>query len=184
MQGELVARNYASALMELAAQEGELEAFGDGFDLVSKLLDEQGRFRLFLETPRIDNEEKKKVLRKAFGEQVPRKFLNFLQLVVDKRRQRLLREMARQYHALLDKKLGREHVEVSVARPLDDASLERLTERLSGILDTNVVPHIRVKPELIGGVVFRSGDIVFDGSVRRRLEDMRRRLLAADISSN
>ena len=84
---------------------------------------------------------------------------------------------------LLDDHLGREHVEVIVARPLDDTTASVVSERLSKMLGRQAIPHIRVKPEILGGLVVRTGDMIYDGSVRRRLEGLRRRLLTVRIPS-
>ncbi|NNL30002.1 MAG: ATP synthase F1 subunit delta, partial [Gemmatimonadetes bacterium] len=138
-------------------------------------------FRLFLETPRIDDDDKKDVVRRSFGDKLPRHVVNFVLVTIDKRRQRILREIATQYHALLDDRMGREHVQVSVARPVDDATRDMIAEKLSAALGKRAIPHIRVKPEIIGGLVVRTGDTIYDGSVRRRLDGMRRRLLDADL---
>lgn len=179
MQGEIVARSYASALFELAEQRGEMEAYGDALDEIADLLAEQPDFVQFLDTPRIDTREKKRVLKEAFADRIPEHVLNFLFLTIDKRRQRLLGRMAIEYRNLLDARMGRAHVDVTVARPLDDAFLRDLTGQLSRSLGKDVVPHVRVDPSLIGGIVVRRGDLVYDGSVRRRLEGLRRKLLAA-----
>ena len=56
-----------------------------------------------------------------------------------------------------------------------------LATKLSGVLGKEAIPHFRVKPEIIGGLVVRTGTSIYDGSVRRRLEGMRRQLLRADI---
>ncbi|HIB09233.1 MAG TPA: hypothetical protein EYO20_05240 [Gemmatimonadetes bacterium] len=58
-----------------------------------------------------------------------------------------------------------------------------VSERLSKILGRQAIPHVRVKPEILGGLVVRTGDTIYDGSVRRRLEGLRRRLLTAGIPS-
>ncbi|MEX0855932.1 MAG: ATP synthase F1 subunit delta [Gemmatimonadota bacterium] len=181
MRGEVVARNYASALFDLALREDQVEEYGAGLQQVAELLQDVPGFRTFLETPSIDKREKKEVLRKAFGDRVPAPVVNFLLLVLDKRRQRLLATMSRQYRDLLDEHLGRAHVDVSVARPLDEAGVAAIREQLSRILEKDVIPHVQVRPELIGGIVFRSGDVVYDGSVRRRLEHMKRRLMTAEV---
>jgi F-type H+-transporting ATPase subunit delta len=77
--------------------------------------------------------------------------------------------------------MGREHVQVTVARPVDDTTRQLIAEKLSAMLEKEVIPHVRVQPEIIGGLVVRTGDTIYDGSVRRRLESMRRRLLEARI---
>ena len=181
MRDETVARNYAETLFELARRHDATEAYGEGLESVAALLDEDPRFRLFLETPRIDDDEKKSLLRKVFSEVLPRHVLNFVLVTIDKRRQRLLREISRGYLLLLDEHMGREHVEVTVARELDEDARRMVAERLSGVLGKEAIPHVRVRPDLIGGLIVRTGDTIYDGSVRRRLEGMRRRLLTADL---
>ncbi|CAN5725356.1 F0F1 ATP synthase subunit delta [soil metagenome] len=184
MREETIARNYASALFELAARENETESYGAGLDAVVALLDEVPGFREFLETPRIDAEQKKKVLRDSLEGRVPTHVLNFILLVVDKRRQRVLDRIATEYRDILDQSLGRSHVEVHVARPLGEGELSEIAAELSRILGKEAIPHVRVKPELVGGIVFRSGDTIFDGSVRRRLQRMRRQLMTTDVSTD
>ncbi len=181
MRDETVARNYAETLFELAKRNDALEGFGAAIDTVAGLLEENPKLRLFLETPRIDDAEKKRVVKKALADSLPRLVVNFVLVTIDKRRQRLLRAIAQQYHALLDAHMGREHVQVTVARPVDDATRRVITERLSAALGKEAIPHVRVQPEIIGGLVVRTGDTIYDGSVRRRLETMKRRLLQADL---
>lgn len=181
MRDETVTRSYADALFDLAAREGRLEEYGRAIETVARILDENPDARLFLETPRIDAEEKKRVLRTVFADAFPRNVLNFLQVTIDKRRQRLLRDIARAYHDLLDEHLGRAHVEVTLARRFDDPDMEALTRRLSEMLGKQAVPHVRIKPEVLGGVLLKTGDTVYDGTLRRRLEGMRRALLAAAL---
>ena len=181
MQGEIVARSYASALFELAEAKGSAEAYGQALDQVGALLDQEPSFGQFLETPRIDARDKKRVLRETFEGRIPDHVLNFLLLVVDKRRQRLLKVMAREYRDLVDQRMDRAHVEVTVARPADAATMSDMKSRLSKALGKDVVPHVRVDPSLVGGIVVRSGDVVYDGSVRRRLQGLRRRLLSTSV---
>lgn len=183
MRGETIARNYAEALFELGLRHDALESFGAALDVVADLLDESRDLRLFLETPRIRADEKKRVLREAFEGRVPPLLLNFLLLVVDKRRQRYLGEMADAYQKLLDRHMGRTRVDVQVARPVSDQEAAQIQARLSELLNMDAITRIRVRPELIGGIVFRSGDTIYDGSVQRRLQRMRRRLMTAQVAS-
>lgn len=183
MRDETVARSYAETLFALAQRHDGLESFGEGIETVARFLEEDPKFRLFLETPRIAHADKKDVVRKVFGDTLPRQLVNFLLITIDKRRQRLLRTIAREYMALLDEHEGRAHVEVTVARQLDDATLDLLSTRLTGLIGKKAIPHVRVKPQILGGVVVRTGDTIYDGSVRRNLDGMRRRLLASQLSA-
>lgn len=181
MRDETVARSYAETLFELARSKEGLEVYGDAIAAVAELLDENPQVRLFLETPRIDARDKKKVVEKAFGDAFPKPFLHFLFVTIDKRRQRILRQIAREFRALVDEHENRAHVEVTVARPLDDRTTETIAEKLGRLLGKTAIPHVRVDPDILGGVVVRAGDTVYDGSLRRRLGGMRRQLLAAEL---
>lgn len=184
MRDETVARKYAEALFDLAQRHEGLEIFGEGIEIVARLVAEEPRLRAFLETPRVDAEAKKAVLRKAFEGRVPPMLLNFLLITIDKRRQRLLRQIAIEFAGLIDEHENRVHVDVTVARPLDDSTTAALGARLSTLLGKTAVPHYQVDPKILGGVVVRAGDTIYDGSLRRRLEGMRRQLMAATLPSS
>lgn len=181
MRDRTIARNYAETLFELGERHDALDTYEEGIGMVARLLDENSEFRVFLETPRIDASAKKEVLRKAFADTLPRPLLHFLLLTVDKRRQRLLGLIAREYRDLMDGHEGRAHVDVAVARTLEDATVESLGERLSGILGVDAIPHVQVRPEILGGVIVRAGNTIYDGSLRRRLESLRRQLMTAGL---
>jgi len=181
VRDETVAKNYAETLFELGRRNDALEEYGDAIETVARLLDEDPKFRIFMETPRIDDDDKKGVVKTAFGEALPKHVVNFVLVTIDKRRQRLLRTISGQYHALLDRHMGREHVQVTVARPIDDATRQVITDKLSVALGKEAIPHVRVEPGIIGGLIVRTGDTIFDVSVRRRLDSMRRKLLQAAL---
>ena len=181
MRDETVARNYAEALFELAERHEGVEAYGTGVEMVARLIEENDDFRRFLETPRIAVAQKKTVIRRVFGEALPEKLVNFLLITLDKRRQRLLRVIAREYMGLMDQHFNRTHVEVTLARQFDEKSMEEMEKRLTAALGKTAIPHVRIKPGILGGAIFRTGDTIYDGSLRRRLDGMRRRLLRADL---
>ena len=181
MRDETVARNYAEALFELAERHEGVEAYGTGIEGVAVLIDENDDFRRFLETPRIAVEQKKEVVRRVLGEALPARLVNFILVTLDKRRQRLLRLIAREYNGLLDQHFNRVHVEVTLARKLDDDSVEEMQKQLTAALGQTAIPHVRVKPGILGGAIFRTGDTIYDGSLRRKLDGMRRKLLKADL---
>jgi F-type H+-transporting ATPase subunit delta len=181
VRDETVARNYAETLFELARRNDALEAYGEAIETVASLLEENAKLRLFLETPRISDDDTKDVVQRAFSDALPKLVVNFVLVTIDKRRQRLIGTIAQQYHALLDEHVGREHVQVTVAQPVDEATRRLITEKLSVTLGKQAIPHIRVQPEILGGIVVRTGDTIYDGSVRRRMEGMRRQLLQAQM---
>ena len=181
MRDESIARNYAEALFELAERHEGVEAYGTGIEVVARLIDENDDFRRFLQTPRIALAEKKALVRKVFAETLPKKLVNFVLITLDKRRQRLLRVIAREYMGLMDQHFNRTHVEVTLARQFDETSMQEMEKRLTAALGKTAIPHVRVKPDILGGVIIRTGDTIYDGSLRRRLDGLRRKLLKADL---
>jgi F-type H+-transporting ATPase subunit delta len=181
VRDETIARNYAEALFELAERHEGVEAYGTGIEVVARLIDENDDFRRFLQTPRIALAQKKAVVRRVFDETLPAKLVNFLLITLDKRRQRLLRGIAREYMSLMDQHFNRVHVEVTLARQFDEKSMEEMQKRLTAALGKTAIPHVRIKPGILGGAIFRTGDTIYDGSLRRRLDGMRRRMLKADL---
>ena len=181
MTNETIARNYAATLFDLAQRHEGLEVFSGGMDIVVGLLDQNPTFRLFLETPRISDRDKKELLKKVFDQVLPQPHLNFLQVTVDKRRQRLLGTIGEEFHALLDEYLGRAHVTVTLARALDSTGMEELSGKLSALLGKEAIPHVRVKPAILGGVHLKTGDTVYDGTLSRRIKQLRRQLVSAEL---
>jgi F-type H+-transporting ATPase subunit delta len=130
-----------------------------------------------LMSPRVTKAQKMELLARALPE-APREFVVFLQAVVRRGRQGLFGEMAHEYMALLDQSLDRVRASVTVARPADQALRQAVAARLAALLGKEVIPHFTEDPALLGGIVVRVGDRVFDGSVRRRMTVLRRALLA------
>ncbi len=180
MREDTVAANYAETLFELAGRHEGVEAFGAGLGSVAALM-KNPSVHEFLVTPRVSAGDKKAALGRALEGVVPQMLLRFLQVVVDKGRQRLLPRIAATYRDMLEHHLGRRHMEITVARPLAPGAEEDLAGQLSAATGTTVIPHVKVRPGILGGIVIREGDTVYDGSVKRQLDAMRRRLMAAEL---
>lgn len=180
MREDTVAVSYAETLFELAERHEGADAFGAGVDSVAALMKDPS-VREFMITPRVSASDKKAALERAFEGVAPPMLLRFLRVVIDKRRQKLIPAIAAAYEKMLDRHRGRRHMEVTVARPLSPVDEEDLAAQLSSATGGTVIPHVRVRPGIIGGIVIREGDTVYDGSVKRQLDAMRHRLMAAEL---
>ena len=179
MEATTVARNYGDVLFQLAEKHGAHEEYAAALDHLVGLLEQEPRLRTFLETPKLSNDEKKRVLREVLVERVPRPFLNYLMIVIDKRRQRLLPLIAEEYRRLVDRKFNRLDVEVVLASEPDERLEEEIRSGLSQQLGRTIIPRFRIQPEIIGGAIVKYGDNVIDGSLRRQLLALRRRMTLA-----
>jgi F-type H+-transporting ATPase subunit delta len=178
MRVTTIARNYAETLLVLATRARDLRGWGKMLTDVASAMRENPTLRLFLESPRVSAQQKSDVLGKAFGDRMPRLMLRFLQTLVMHRRQMLIPEIAEEYLNLVDEAEGRIHARVTVARETDDAGREAIAKQLSRLFGKDVVPHVTVDPSILGGIVVHVGDTVLDGSARRRLATLRRRMLS------
>jgi F-type H+-transporting ATPase subunit delta len=184
MGPQIIAKNYAETLFALAQRHGgdaTVDEYAVAIDEVADLLREEPLVREFLETPRVDLDTKKRALEASFRGRVPDLFLRFLVVVVEKRRQSLFGEIAKQYDLLVDEARGRVRAEVVLAREADEALKKEIVASLENRLGKTVVPTFRVDEGLIGGVVIRMGGLILDGSIRRRAAGLRRRLLDTRI---
>lgn len=177
MRSTTIARNYAEALLVLARQANDLEGWGRALDGVVSAVEGDQRLRNFLAAPQVAAADKIAVVGKAFTGKLPVKMVRFLQKLIENRRQMLLPEIATEYAGLVDEATGRVHANVTVAREASEAERAMIAAQLSRAFAKVVVPHMTVKPEILGGVIVRVGDRVMDGSVRRRLKTLRGRVL-------
>ena len=177
MRDTTIARNYAETLLVLAGKANDLRGWGA---MITDLADAMGQnptLRLFLESPRVGAAEKNAVFAAAFTNMMPRNFLRFLQSLVSHRRQMLIPEIAREYLDLVDAADGRIHARVTVARETPDDEKSAIAKQLSRLFEKDVVPHLSVDPSIMGGIIVHVGDTVLDGSVRKRLATLRRRMM-------
>ena len=179
MKQPVVARNYAAALADVAEREGRVETYGQLLDLVAGAVGTEPRIRHVLESPRVTKAAKKRVFEQALQGVAPMPLVRFLQAVVQRGRQGMIADISEAYQELVDRHLGRVHAGVTTAHPVDEALAATIVERLSAAVGKSVVPHFRTDATLLGGVVVRVGDRVFDGSVRRKVRLLRHRMLHA-----
>jgi len=177
-ESSTVARNYAETLLSLARKAEDAPGWGNMLRQIAAAMTSDPKLHGFLESPRIASDRKSHVLSKALGDRVPRLFLLYLHSLVKNRRQMLIPQIARVYDTLLDESNGIVHARVTVSRETPDSERDAIALQLSKTVGKTVVPILVVDPSILGGIVVRIGDTVMDGSLRRRLALLRRRMTA------
>ena len=180
MKHVTIARNYAEALLAAAEATEQVEPFGRLMEAVAGAIASDERIAAVLESPRVTKGVKVRLLADALEDLARPEFVRFLQAVVRRGRQGLLQGIAQEYQGLVDLKQNRVHAGVTLAAEPDGTLQRQLVERLRRVLGKDVRAHFRSDPGLLGGVVVRVGDRVYDGSLRRRLNVLRRRMLTGE----
>ncbi len=176
MSQRTVARRYAGALYEEADATGVLEAVDDDVLMLLDTLETNGELTRFFESPVIPKEKKDAVVRELLSDRIEDLTLRFLRLLIRKDRETMTQPILDQYQALRDEQRGIVDAEVTVARPLADEDRETITETLEAQTGKTVRLHVEEEADLIGGLIIRIGDRVFDASVRNKLTNLRDRL--------
>ena len=177
MRATTIARNYAEALFALGERSGATDRYAELLDAVAGAVETTPELQGVLMSPRVPKAEKIRLLGAGL-KGAPREFVLFLQALLKRGRQRLLREISTEYQALLDIKHNRLRAGVTLAHPADSGLQREIQEALSRELGKEVIAAFHVDPEILGGTVVRIGERIHDGSVRRRVTKLRRHLLS------
>ena len=168
---------YAAAILELAKAEGELARIGDELFRIARAFESSNELREALTDPRLPVERKKAVVDDLLGDKISPLAVNLVNFVVGVGRAADLPAIA---DRLAERAAGERNkviAEVRSATELDEKTVARLAESLGKATGKDVEVKTVVDPSVIGGVVARVGDVVIDGTVRHRLEEIRDTLI-------
>jgi F-type H+-transporting ATPase subunit delta len=172
---------YAEALFEAARERQELEEVVDDLQDFVEALNESEELRLFFYGGQIPEREKRRAI-DALTEGMALSTRNFLKILSDNGREEILEDVLLRYEELVKEHLGRVEVQVTTAVELSDEEIERIKDRLGGVLEgREVILNTSVDPDILGGAVFRFGGRMVDGSVRGQLASLREEMLERSI---
>lgn len=174
-----IVRGYAQALFAVAEAEEDLGTVEDELFAFVKAVERDGRLREALTDPALPAENKRALVKELLGDRASPHTVSILGFLIEQGRAKELGRIVESLAELAAER--RKHVvaEVRSAVPLTQERRKRLAEALSKATGKNVEIKLVVDPSVIGGVLARVGDEVFDGTVRTRLQDVRERLGSA-----
>lgn len=176
-----IASRYARALVEVILEQNiDGDTARQQLRAIVEAVEESSELRRVWESPAVLPEQKRAVL-DAIARQIGavKPIRNFMAVLIDHRRMRMLDDIARQFETELDAQLGFTEVEVFSARPLSLEEKHELESRVAHMTGKKVRARYVFNPELLGGVMVRAGSTIYDGSVRGQLEKMRQELSLA-----
>ena len=178
MRSGAVARRYARALCALAREEGRVEEVRRELDSLCEVLEGNAELDRAVRRPLFPSAQRRRVLRSVCerlgASDTLRRFCSFL---VDQRRVVELARIRDEYAELADELAGRMRARVVSASPLSEAQRERLCRALAARTGRQLELDLEVDASLLGGAVATVGSLVFDGSLRTQLEQLRANLM-------
>jgi F-type H+-transporting ATPase subunit delta len=179
---EPVARSYAQALLGAATKFGVLSRVRENFDsLLNDVFSRFPKFQLLLDSPAVPFSEKEEILDRVIGKQAEPIFLNFLKVVVRHGRVPYLKDIYREFCQFEDEAAGRVLAEVTTAFPLAEEDRRLVSDVIRRM--TNKEPKIQWREEkaIIGGIIIRIGDKLYDASVSKQLQLLEKQLVDRGI---
>lgn len=178
MLDKSIAITFTNALLEVALKKGQFEQIEKDLDLVCGVMKKHGNLKKVLFHPSISRTNKKEVMRNVFGKSVSSLMLNFLCLLVDRRKEEILEFIPEVYRSVADEKKGVVKATVQTVDPLTGERLEYFKKQLKKITGKTVELEVLQNPDILGGMVIQIGNKLIDGSVAGRLKNLKTRLLS------
>jgi F-type H+-transporting ATPase subunit delta len=177
-----VGATYAKALLASAQKSGNLDQVAEDFRAtIDEVLNKMPRLEHVLRSRLIAGEEKLPLIERVFRGRVSGTFLNFLKVVANKGRLDALRAMFQEFQKQHDALRGVVRVQLTTAAPVSSQVQQAVQQKLKHMLSGEPVVETNVDPKLIGGLVLRIGDTVYDGSIARQLQQVREQMINRSV---
>ena len=172
-----LAKRYARAFFDIAVEEGKIEDYGRELAAFATLIAQNKALQEFLANPIFELKSKKNVIEELLGRtQISGRTANFLRLLVDKQRINFLGEVENAYREFMDKSLKKVRVSVKTPYPLTSELEGALKQRVAEMTGKEVEMTVEDDASLIGGLIVRVGDTMYDGSIKTQLGNIRKLL--------
>lgn len=176
-----VQETYVEALIDAAGGKANKQALCAEAQELLRLLHANKPLVRFLERPAILKEEKKHVIASAFKGRLSPLMLNLPLLLIDKHRAELWEEILAHFVRKIEEEEGIRAATVTTAREISTEQKVKLQTVLEKYTQSKLRIQYRIKSDLIGGIVFHSGDRMIDSSVQTGLHSLRAKLLRAQL---
>lgn len=175
MSSVRLSTRYAKSLLDLAVEKGILEAINTDMRLIANTIAASRDLRMLLKSPIINASKKHDVLTAIFGSKLNTVTNTFIDLMVKKGREPYLAAVAEAFIAQYNKFNHITKVKLTTAAVADNATVTKIVDEVKAKLGLEKVElDVAVDPELIGGFVLQYEDKLFDASIARQLDVMRK----------
>ena len=169
---------YATALFELGKEKNELDRFFKDAGLLLDHCFSVRDFCAFINNPVIKASRKKEVLNKVLGNEQHPLMMKFVEMVIDKNRESLLSDIIRYFMDLYKKYKKIRTVKLITAVPFDEIYIQEMQNYLEREFNSPIEMEVRVKPEIIGGLILLVDDKIVDNSIAHQIKMLKNKIVS------
>lgn len=173
---KLGSKTYANALFELAVEEQMIDQILAEYEFISNSFDEFPELLEIINSPLVSTQEKRKIVVDTFGKHLCELLINFLKLLIDKKRSNIMHDVYGEFKMLYEAHKGLIVAKVESVILLEANQIKDLEAKLNKVTGKTVTVNNVINPDIMGGLVVKVGDKVIDGSIRRKLENLKHEL--------
>lgn len=177
MISTISARRYAQAIYQIAKAKNNLDEWGKDLKRIAEIAKDQQVIDT-MDSPKIPFDQKAALMKQKLGK-ADELVYNLCYLMITKGKLKNAGQISDEYEALLDEHKGIKHALVTTAVPVDDAEKQKIAAQLEKITGKKVSVKLQVNPAILGGIIARIEDTQIDGSVRNKLDLLRKDLVQA-----
>lgn len=180
MNDSKISVRYAKALFQAALEGKNLPEVMKDMSLIMSIYD-LADFNAVIDSPIVKPSDKKKVVERIFSGKISPLSMNFLNLLLNHKREDHIPHIARNFKSLFKQNQGIKSAEIIVSEPINKTQIEKFRLLLKELYKSEIELESTIKPDLLGGFILRVDDEQFDASVSSELAKIKRQLLESTI---
>lgn len=170
-----VKRRYAEALARTALEEGRPDEFREELGEVVEVLETNREIMDFIANPMIKTEVRKETLAEILEGYAGQKIINLLFLLIDNRRIKELKGIQDEFNSIINRKMNIIDMVIYSAYPLEESRIEDIKEKYRKLYGASAArAAVEINPDIVGGLKVRIGDTLIDGSIKGRIESLKK----------
>lgn len=165
MADKVLPLKYAEALFALAESRADAKAVREELDAVRDALRVEPKFRAVMMHPGVSREDKKALIKKVFGGKISGITMNFIMLIIDKKRESIFEAICDAFGEKVDESLNIKKIIIETAYPLTGGEKEEVVRKLEKAMKSKLTVDARVNQGIMGGIIIREKMKMIDASV-------------------
>ncbi len=179
-----ILRRYTLALYGLAEETKKLDEVKKDADFIIGMLNESRELTLFFNSPLINKLKKKKIAKMILGDSISELSMRFIDLLIERKRDSLLKFIYEDYLSLRNERLGIMNVKIKTAVELDAKEKEAMQKKIDTLINLKSNPTFEVDKDIIGGFQISYKDTILDASIKSQLEKLKKLYKSGDAELN